>query len=178
LIDRSRHDPFSLSYPFVTPGHDGSPWHMIYGTSRASGILEAEMQHVLTEAFSSDGINWQPTGNDVVSLKADEYGLSRPWIFEVESDRYLLFSIRKATYSLGLARWDHLACRWIRIDDDLLSGAVEAWERNATCYASAIVAAGQLLMFYCGFNYGRTGFGVARIDSLKPLAKLSSDGLR
>jgi hypothetical protein len=183
LVDRSRHDPFTLSYPFVTPppigpiGKGGrtaaEPWRMIYGTSRGGGTVEADMRHTLTEATSPDGIDWRPTGLDIMPLEAGDYGISRPWLFESGGRRYLMFSIRRQTYSIGLAVQDTPSGPWRRVANDLLGPAPDGpnaagdhdWERGATCYASTIKVADQRYLFYCGREYGRTGFGVATLGA-------------
>lgn len=161
LVDRSRFDPFTISYPFVEAGPRGAPLRMFYGTSRAGGAREDEMLHALTEAVSQDGIDWRPTGRDVIPLEAGEYGLSRPWII----GETMLFSIRRAQYTIGAARRGQDGA-WTRISADVL-GPGEGWDGAATCYPAAITAQGRSYMFYCGDGYGKTGFGVALIEDLE-----------
>ena len=164
IIDRSRHDPYTLSYPFVEPGDLRQPWRMYYGTSRNGGDRETDMRHTLTEATSPDGINWSPTGQNIIELTATEYGLSRPWRFDFSGHRYLLFSIRRQKYTIGLAIWDPISLAWQRTTDDLLGQSVEDWDLDAACYASVASVGDQHYLFYCGRDYGRTGVGVAIIE--------------
>lgn len=173
LVDRSRFDPFTLSYPFVTPpGPGGGPgdgrWHMLYGTSRGGGTDEDQMHHVLTEAWSEDGIDWQPGGADVVGLAPDEFGLSRPWIVRMDGQEHLFHAIRRKQYSIGHAVRDPESENgaWQRLNADVLGPGTDAWEDSATCYPALIRAGGRLLMFYNGNGYGRTGLGVAVVDGV------------
>lgn len=161
LIDRSRFDPFTVSYPFVEPGVGEAPWRMFYGSSRAGGTREDDMVHSLTEAHSPDGLDWTPTGRDVVPLEDGEYGLSRPWIV----NDTMLFSIRRGQYSIGAAR-RAADGSWRRISTDVL-GPGEGWDGSATCYPAVITVESRCYMFYCGDGYGKTGFGVALIEDME-----------
>jgi len=163
LVDRSRHDPFNLSYPYVMqPSFEGSKWHMFYGSSRGAHTDELNMQHALTEAWSPDGIDWVPAGKDVILRENGEYGLSRPWVFEVGGFRHMVYSIRRAEYALGWSIWDPLACSWHRKSADIL-GLGAGWDSDATCYPAVIQMGNRTLLFYNGNGYGRTGFGVAEM---------------
>ncbi len=165
LLDRSRCDPFTLSYPFVEQQCDGR-WLMHYGTSRSGGFREQDMRHVITTAISEDGIDWTPSGQDLIAPAVDEYGLARPWLFSSKNRRYMLFSVRTAVYSIGLARWDPMASAWQRIKTQIFEGDGEEWESGESCYASTIEIKDRIYMFYCGKRYGLTGFGVAEIVNL------------
>lgn len=164
LIDRSRFDAFTLSYPFVVPGQQGQPWRMYYGTSRAGGVDESKMEHVLTDAVSSDGEDWRPTGRDLIGLEPGDYGLSRPWLATLSGVSSMLYSIRRQRYTIGLSQLDEASGEWRRVDSDVMGPGADDWETEASCYPAVIdVPAGRFL-FYCGNGYGRTGFGVAVLE--------------
>lgn len=164
ILDRSRFDPFTLSYPFVTPPeNNNSQWRMYYGTSRQGGISEEEMQHVITTATSNDGIDWQPSGQDEISLESGEYGLSRPWLLKLEDDEFTFYSIRKEQYKIGLSKRDKKSGKWLRLSSDILGASKDNWESEAACYPSLIHINQRIYMFYNGNNYGRTGVGVAEL---------------
>src|SRR5262245_1902070 len=164
LIGCNRYDPFTVSYPFVIPPADDGPWHMYYGSSRAGGANEEAMQHVITEAVSSDGIDWRPTGRDVIGLAPGEFGLSRPWCMNVAGQAQMLFSIRRALYRIGMAALEAGSGAWRRTCGDLLGPSNDAWDSEATCYPAVIEVDGTRYMFYCGNGYGRTGFGLAILE--------------
>ena len=155
-------DPFSLGYPFVYQAGPG--WEMIYGSHRGPGTSDRDMDHALMHATSDDGFVWRPTGlpphRALLAPGHGELGLSRPWIVDWHDERHLLFSIRRRDYTVGSARRAGDGS-WIRANPDLLGKGDAGWECEASCYASHIRIDGRDLLFYCGNNYGRTGFGVA-----------------
>jgi hypothetical protein len=166
LLDRSRWDPFTLSYPFVVAGEAGRPWRMFYGTSRGGGLREDDMRHAITVAVSDDGVDWRPIGKNVLELGAGEFGLSRPWVVNSQAGSHMLFSIRKARYAIGSATQSAATGDWLRTSSDLLGPSSEAWDNEATCYAAAIDVGTAHYMFYCGNGYGHTGFGVALLEGI------------
>ncbi len=162
LLDRSQFDHYTLSYPYVTPpdASSSSDWNMIYGTSRAGGVNEKNMHHVLTEAHSADGIDWHPKGGNFIGLEEGEYGLSRPWLWRHGDRPILLYSIRRASYRIGCSLRTGNDGAWRRESSDLLGPSAESWDSDAQCYPAVVNAGGSTLMFYNGNGYGKTGFGV------------------
>lgn len=159
LIDRNRFDPFTFSYPFVM--REGGQWVMYYGTNRGSSKSERTMLHVLTKAYSSDGIEWTRRGDDVISLKRGEYALARPWIIPLVRP-VMMFTIYGVRRKIGIARQTKSGV-WHRVNDDFIPRSRESWANRDVCYASHIRSAGRDYVFYCGNDYGRTGFGVAEL---------------
>lgn len=162
LLDRSRFDPFTLTYPFVQPADDAGPWRMYYGSSREAGNIDENFRHVMTEATSSDGIDWRPRGTEIVSLGKGERAITRPWRMDTESAQLLLYSIRRDQYRIGASVRD--GEEWRRISDDLLGPSDDDWDSDASCYPAIIDFAGGCGLLYCGNGYGRTGFGLALIE--------------
>lgn len=163
LLDRSRFDPFTISYPFVVPGGNGASWTMYYGTSRGGGDREEEMHHVMTSAASPDGIDWRPTGREEIGLATGEYGLSRPWVFARDGRTLMLFSIRREQYTIGMAE-RMIDGRWRRLSGDVLGPSSAGWDSEATCYPAVLACRGRNYLLYSGNGYGRTGFGVALLE--------------
>lgn len=161
LLDRSLVDPFSVSYPFVM--RKGNKWTMYYGTHRGSGLSEKTMAHVITSAYSKDGIRWAPSGETVIGLKRGEFALARPWLIPANSP-LMMFTIYGKHRRIGLARQERNG-RWRRINDDFIPRSREPWASDDVCYASHLRTGGRDLIFYCGNGYGRTGFGVAEVKA-------------
>lgn len=168
ILDRSRIHPFTLSYPFVTPpaARPGG-WSMIYGASRAGGLREEEMDHVLFTATSADGRSWTPSGAPAIELEDGEYGLSRPWLTTFGDGYYALYSIRRARYTVGVSRWHDAVGRWRRVSGDLLGPPTDAaaFDGTAQCYPATITVSGRCWLFYNGAGYGRSGLGLAALEA-------------
>ena len=122
------------------------------------------MQHAITEAVSDDGIDWRPTGRDVVALEPGEFGLSRPRLMQAGQASRLLFSIQRRQYTIGVAALDPDGGGCHRLTDDLLGPSSEDWDSEATCYPAVFNLGATSYLLYCGNGYGRTGFGLALLE--------------
>lgn len=170
VLDRNPHDPFTLSYPYVTPpaGRDDE-WQMVYGTSQGGGTDEREMAHVLSVATSSDGYHWCPTGARPLALAPGEYGMSRPWPIQIGDRHLLLFSSRQDRYRIGAALCEKNGMPTARWSDDVFRDvhplpAEDDFDSEEQTYPAVVVANGRRYLFYNGNRYGLTGFGVAEIS--------------
>lgn len=158
ILDRSRYDPFTLSYPFVRRHGDG--WEMVYGTHHSPTY--DPMHHVFSVAVSNDGIDWSPTGQELLCPRPDEAALTRPWIFSRDDtgEQALLFTSCGTRYSIVGATRDADNI-WRRQQDPVIAPTREAWSDTDVCFASRIVLESGDYVFFNGNQYGMTGFGVA-----------------
>ncbi|MES1147775.1 MAG: hypothetical protein ABUL53_01180, partial [Bradyrhizobium guangdongense] len=115
IMDRSPEDPYTLSYPCVLRLAP-EDWRMWYGSNLAPAVGNADMQHVIKQAFSTDGIRWTRDGRTVVGFADDaEYALARPSVVQVGSKLLMCFACRGEAYRLGAASSDDGA-HWTRLD--------------------------------------------------------------
>lgn len=164
LLDRNRHDPFTISYPSLL--HEDGRWRMWYGSNLQWGSEPESMQHVIKYAESRDGLRWRRDGKVVVGLShRNEYALSKPFVLH-DPDRYRMwYSYRGCddvtSYRIGYAESaDGLA--WRRQDDQAgLDISAEGWDSEMVCYPFVFDHRGRRYMLYNGNGYGRSGFGVA-----------------
>ena len=156
VLDRSEHDPFSLSYPCVLR-RGPSEWWMWYG----SNTDWQPEHHVIKFAASVDGIEWEPNGRTCIG----EEGLafSRPSVLAEGGGFRMWYAFRGEDYRIGCARsTDGLS--WTREDDAYgLAPASEEWASRACAYPHVFRFHDAHYMLYCGNGYGRTGFGIARL---------------
>lgn len=162
ILSRSRVDPFTLSYPFVMPRKSG--WEMIYGTHHSATYNP--MHHVFSVAESHDGVDWRPTGRNVLSPYPAESALTRPWVFArtAKQGRVLLYTSCGATYRVCMAA-EGPDGRWARLHESIVSPTREAWADKDVCFAGQIEMAGGDYIFFNGNEYGSTGFGVAFLSA-------------
>ncbi|MEJ7745173.1 MAG: hypothetical protein WKF61_00140 [Luteimonas sp.] len=171
LMDRSREDPFSISYPSVL--HENGRWRMWYGSNLQWGERAEDMQHVIKYAESRDGLEWSRSGTIAVNLvHRNEFALSKPFVVR-DLDRYRMwYSYRGrgdiSSYRIGYAEsMDGVA--WTRMDANAgIDVSEHGWDSEMVCYPFVFDHAGRRYMLYNGNGYGRTGFGVAVLEESNP----------
>ena len=135
----------------------GSNWHNIDGKLRPCYDIFLQK--------SEDGINFNNIGKKIIEYDLDiEHGLGRPQIF-MHNNKYLIFyTIRKISmkYDIGYAVSNDLI-NWERKDNIKIKHSSNGWDSNMVYFPSVLKTNNKLFLFYCGNNFGETGFGVAEI---------------
>lgn len=169
-------EPFLVGDPFVL-AHDGL-WHMwyIFGTSWAAASPSEGPARVYKIAYatSTDGTRWQ---RDATPIVADRLGEDEcqalPTVFACDGRWHMYFCYRYATdfranssrgYRLGYAYSDNLQT-WTR--DDASAGidvSASGWDSEMQCYPHAFWCGDHAYLLYNGNAFGRSGFGVARLE--------------
>lgn len=164
VLDRSRIDPFSISYPFVMPGSE--TWRMWYGSNLRWGEAQRDMDHVIKYATGRGPDLWTPTGQICVGIeRPDEYAFSRPCVVRDGTMWRMWYSFRGAAYRIGYAESDD-GVRWVRRDH--LAGiepSDRGWDSESVEYPWVFDHEGKRYMLYNGNRYGLTGFGIAILES-------------
>jgi len=167
IMDRDGVDPYSVSYPFILK-EDGK-YKMWYGSNRAWGSNQEEMDHVLKYAESDDGIHWKRSG--IVSLDhiyEGEYALSKPFVQHKNNIYRMWFSYRPgpegAAYRIGYAESQD-GIHFTRKDHAVGIGvSQDGWDSEMICYACIFEYQGKTMMLYNGNGYGKSGFGLAILE--------------
>ena len=165
-------DPLSLSYPWVVKQPDNS-FMMYYGSTLSWESPNGEMIHVINQASSSDGINWVKHGLAIPYSLGEAQAFSRPTVFvDKHGHHHMWFSYRSGLgtqYRIGYASsfdgrsWE-LALHQAGIDV-----ANSGWDSEMIEYPFIFTHKGQIYMLYNGNGYGKTGFGLARLQTKSPL---------
>jgi hypothetical protein len=163
ILDRSEVDPWTLGYPWVL--RDDTRWRMWYGSHIERGPEDFEVRHTIKDATSPDGRSWQRSGRIVIPLDMPrEFGVSRPSVLQ-DSDRYRMWYARRqwSHYSLGYAESPD-GLQWMRQDEAVtFTGPLQSWEAGGSTYPAVFDCGGNRYLLYNGTDYGRTGFGLARL---------------
>lgn len=167
LLDRSNEDPYSISYPCVLK--EGELWKMWYGSNLSWGKNQEDMMHVIKYAESEDGINWKRNGKTVVDFcYPGEYALSKPMVVKTSNGYHMWFSYRAGPagdkYRIGYASSVN-GIDWIR--NDKLAGidvSDAGWDSESIEYPCVFRCGNEYYMLYNGNDYGRDGFGIARLE--------------
>jgi hypothetical protein len=167
VLDRSRHDPYSLSYPYVL--HDSQGWRMWYGSTLSWGEDGQDMRHAIKCAHSQDGIVWTAGSDTSVGLQVGEIAVVRPQVLSRPGGGYVMWFCRRGLpdapdYLIGHAESDD-GVAWRRKDANArFKLASSDWDSDLACYPFVFTYAGHEYMLYNGNGYGRTGFGIAIRD--------------
>lgn len=182
VMSASLHEPFLVADAYVAI-HDGT-YHMwyIFGTAWKKFDPDAAPDRVykIAHATSRDGIHWNRDGKPIIAdrLNQDECQ-ALPTIFKRHGYYHMYFCYRQAhgfrtdsnsAYRIGYA-WSHDLIEWQR--DDSLAGidiSPEGWDSQMQCYPHTFELDGTMYMLYNGNEFGRHGFGLARLCDELPNA--------
>jgi len=174
LLTCDINDPFVLSGPKVRIF--GGKWYLWYvaGTKWQRYEGRSEAVYKIRMATSDDGFNWVRTGRDIVEdkLEVDECQAS-PDVFFYEGRYHMFFCYKHSLnfrsndrgYRIGYAVSDDFE-NWVR--DDSKAGidiSDEGWDDQSLAYPHVFEVDGQVYMLYLGNEFGRYGFGLARLVS-------------
>lgn len=164
IMDRSIVDPYSISYPFVL--QDKDKMKMWYGSNLSWGKEQKDMAHVIKYAESVDGINWERKGIICINFKSSsEYALSKPCVVKEMGIYKMWYSYRGASYRISYAESND-GINWIRKDGEIdLDVSGSGWDSEMIEYPFVFDHKGKRYMLYNGNSYGKTGFGLATLES-------------
>lgn len=164
LLDRHATDPFSLSYPWILAEPKG--WRMWYGSNLNWGASERDMRHVIKYAESADGFNWVRTGRIALDHgDPSEFALARPCVIADPGAYRMWFAHRGDRYRIGWAESSD-GLTWTRLGPSGLDvSAGTDWDSEMVSYPCVFDHGGRRYMLYNGNGYGRTGFGLAVLES-------------
>ncbi|WP_286233231.1 hypothetical protein [Thalassotalea sediminis] len=173
ILAPTPNEPYLVSGPVVKKVKNN--WHMwyLFGTKWIEHNGKKEPIYKLAHATSLDGINWQRDGKQVIPSKYEDECQVSFGIFEFNGSWHTIFAYRQPTdfrentsrsYRLGYAKSDDLIT-WHR-DDELIGINVSGsgWDSEMICYPQVCQIGEDIVMFYCGNNFGQNGFGYAKLD--------------
>ena len=178
VLAASLHEPCLVGDGFVR--YSGGSFHMwyIFGTgwkTYAPGS-PPDRTYKIGHAVSNDGVAW--VKEEARQIIADHLGPDEsqalPTVVEIDGRLHMFFCYRQSSdfrdnkdrgYRIGHA-WsdDHL--NWTRDDDHpQLRGTPGEWDSDMQCYPNAFECDGQVYLLYNGNQFGRFGFGLARLEA-------------
>lgn len=168
VLGISLDDPYFVTGPIVRIVE--GTWLMWYLSCKKWMELDGKSEPIYRMALakSSDGISWSKHGDTVIPpLSANEcQDICAPFFYKEKWHAIFAWrdpTFRNGRYQLGYAQSDDLS-HWTR-DDSLVGLELSAsgWDSEMMCYPQVIELDGRLLIFYCGNNFGRDGFGAAEL---------------
>lgn len=119
---------------------------------------------------SNDGINWDRRGKVAIDYQDDyEYAISVPRVIK-DHDKYRMWFSSRATKDVQSYRIRYAesvdGISWTRKDNEVgIDVSESGWDSEMICYPYVFDYEGGRYMLYNGNNYGKTGFGLAIMES-------------
>ena len=146
--------------------NNGGDWSMYYLSCRDWFESEQglEPMYDIKLAKSSDGVSWIPLDKIIVPLLEGEGGISS---FQMIKDK-AWFSVRgAASYRNDVENSYKIKTstltdgEWIRDAHTELDVSVDGWDSEMVAYPYIVQNSNELIMFYNGNGFGKTGIGYA-----------------
>ena len=178
VLTSSIHEPFLIGDPFVR--RYGDKFHMwyIFGTNWTSFSDDAppDRTYKIGHAESSDGIEWKKLedGRQIVDDRlGPEESQAMPTVVKIGETYHMYFCYRESSdfrksknrgYRIGYAYSTDLM-NWVRDDSAVGIDVTEgSWDSDMLCYPHVFEMDGDVFLMYNGNEFGRHGFGVARLQ--------------
>ncbi len=168
VIDRSAKYPYSLAAPYVIK--DGQKFKMWLWIAKkwmnvnAKAYLSADIGY----AESTDGLSWEITKDDCISVDYDkEFSVGRPCVFQENGMYKMFYSVRyiDRLYRLGYAESND-GLNWVRKDAEIgIDVSPSGWDSEMICYPAVLKVKDKTYLFYNGNNNGASGFGYAELKN-------------
>jgi hypothetical protein len=167
-------DPYFTSAPTVLRTEDGYRMWYVGGTQWGDVDGFPDLFYEIRTTRSDDGKIWDPRSATAVALRPPlEAGLGRPWITDGRSGRRLWMSRRGESYRGPGDGAYHLVsiaadaqssfggpAEPVQFENPPVAGDFDSWMQ---AYACVVPHDEDLVMFYNGNDFGRAGFGWARL---------------
>lgn len=166
IIDRSYHDPCFVATPYVL---EDAGLYKIWYLSCNQWIMDSgKPKHFynIKYAESNNGIDWHSKGKVAIDFKnKDEYAISSPRVIKENGIYKMWYSYRGDSYRIGYAESND-GKDWERKDHLIeLPTSCGEWDSEMVEYPFIFNYQDRRFMIYNGNGYGRTGLGIAELES-------------
>ena len=168
ILDRSNEEPFSVGACFVSFSQEKNQYLMWYES--CTGYEEISSSHnfnfSINCASSSDGFNWNRENIKCLEPQREENIVARPFVLN-EDNLYKMWFCNKADGQYSISYAESLDGQfWSRRDNSLgLNVSQTGWDSDQVCYPYIFKHREKKYMLYNGNGYGKTGFGIAVLES-------------
>jgi sucrose-6-phosphate hydrolase SacC (GH32 family) len=138
-------------------------------------INKKESVYQIMKGSSVDGIEWKRDGEPIIKTVIENESQASPTIKYWDDKWHMLFSYRHSLdfrnkergYRIGYATSVDLI-NWIRHDDSHsgINVSQKGWDSEMICYPNLFELNNEIYLFYCGNEFGKFGFGVAKLNKL------------
>lgn len=177
VLSATIREPFLVGDPFTMQINERFFMWYIFGTRWVEGPNARERVYKIGSANSDDGRTWHKSA-DGEQLITDRLGPDEcqalPTVAKIGDQYVMIFCFREArdfrsnpanAYRLGCAFSTDLVS-WSRVDDELnFDRSPAGWDSEMLCYPHLVQFSGATYLLYNGNDFGKRGFGVARLSS-------------
>lgn len=166
ILDRNHIDPYMVSSPTVI--YDNDLWRMYYISPTTcfyeNNIFKAPYN--IRYAESEDGINWKRNGVVAVDFKyQNEFAIGRASIIKENNLFRMWYSYSIDKYRIGYAESDD-GIKWERKDEEVgITVSKSGWDSESIEHCYVFNHLNSKYMLYSGNDFGKSGFGLASLDS-------------
>jgi predicted GH43/DUF377 family glycosyl hydrolase len=130
-----------------------------------------ESVYQIMHAISTDGIHWERDGKPIIKNVVKDEAQASPSVIYINDRWHMFFCYRHSVdfrnkergYRLGYA-WSDDLIHWNREDHKIgLTVSESGWDSEMVCYPSVTRINDQIYLFYCGNDFGKYGFGIAKL---------------
>ena len=167
-------EPFLMGSPRIRK--IGACWLLWYVAGKSWSMIEGKPEplYKIRMASSANGVDWIKHGKDLIADKLGVHECQACPDITFRNDRYHMFfsyrdirnyKAREGGYRIGYAVSEDLET-WHRDDEQVqISLSESGWDSEMINYPHLFELKGHTYMLYQGNGMGRTGFGLARLES-------------
>ena len=150
-------------------------FHMWYtsGIKWIETDSKPESVYQIMHTTSYDGVNWTRDGYPIIETIIEDEAQASPSVIYLDNRWHMVFSYRYSVnfrnkdrgYRIGYA-WSDDLIKWHRDDTRMNFNVSDAgWDSEMVCYPHICRINNIVYLFYCGNDFGKYGFGVAKLLS-------------
>ena len=171
IVDRSIHNPISVSAPMVI--FDEGIFKMWYITFTEWIVVDGRQEpiFVIKYATSSNGIDWNTDTHICLNSTYPGESLARPWVLKDDGGIYRMWFSSRGAKGYRTAGGQHYIIEYAESQDGInwerrqdifkLELSKDGWDSEMLAYGSVVKDSNRYLMLYNGNHFGKTGFGYA-----------------
>ena len=175
ILNITDKEQYSATSPFVIL--EKGVFHMFYCSGTNWIRIKNNLEHTynIKHCISTNGINFNQTGEIAIKTKDKFEAITRPVIIKNKKHFHMFFCHRgskdfrdgKNSYKIGYAFSPNLK-KWFRKDKKVgIDLSDTGWDSKMLAYPYLIKTVNGICMFYNGNGFGQTGFGYAILKENK-----------
>jgi predicted GH43/DUF377 family glycosyl hydrolase len=171
VIDRTRFELFSATSPEVLVDNG---WHMWYCSGTNWHNVDGKFEHTydIKYASSDDGLTWAQHNKVAIRQRNEYEAITKPTVIKLNGIYHMWYCYRgtfdfrngNEGYKIGYATSADLV-NWERKDEQAgIHLSKSGWDSEMMAYPAIINYNNSFHMFYNGNQFGREGFGFAKLN--------------